>query len=203
VLFATDLVEETYNLLAGLGVEITCGLVGKDEARIVEQGTGNDDALLLTTGERIRHARLASCHIDEVEYPGATTATVVGMLTTGGTEHEVEVGLDAAIGEELEILKDDANLSAKIGQLAWLEGKEVVLVEDSGFISLPQIEIAVDGTEKGRLACPYPTDEINELTLMDGEVHVGDQDLIAAGDGDIFVANHYLRDWGGHNMAAY
>ncbi len=40
--------------VAGGGVEIAGGFVGEKEARVVDEGTGDGDALLLTAGELVR-----------------------------------------------------------------------------------------------------------------------------------------------------
>ena len=42
-----ELVEEGHDLVAGFGVEVSCGLVGEDDGGFVDQGAGDGDALAL------------------------------------------------------------------------------------------------------------------------------------------------------------
>jgi len=44
-------VEEGHDLVAGLGVEVSGGLVGEDDGGVIDQGAGDGDALALAAGE--------------------------------------------------------------------------------------------------------------------------------------------------------
>src|SRR5262249_55322882 len=49
-----QLVEKSHDFVAGLGVEIACGLVGQDDGRPVDERAGNGHTLPLAAGEFIR-----------------------------------------------------------------------------------------------------------------------------------------------------
>ncbi len=43
--------EKFDDFLAGMGIEVAGGFVGKDEVRLIDQSAGNGDALLLAAGQ--------------------------------------------------------------------------------------------------------------------------------------------------------
>ncbi len=55
--FAVDLIEQTENLLAGGGVEISGGFVAQQHYRLEDQRPGYGDALPLAAGELVRPVR--------------------------------------------------------------------------------------------------------------------------------------------------
>src|ERR1700722_2335130 len=48
-----EVVEESHDLVAGLGVQVSGGLVGQDDRGLVDQGAGDGDALALAARELI------------------------------------------------------------------------------------------------------------------------------------------------------
>src|SRR5882757_9692889 len=53
VAVGVEVVEESHDLVAGFGVEVSGGLVGEDDGRAVDEGASDGDALALATGELI------------------------------------------------------------------------------------------------------------------------------------------------------
>ena len=51
---AVDPLEQIHDVLAGLRVEVSGGLVGQQHQRPVDECAGDGDALLLTTGQFVR-----------------------------------------------------------------------------------------------------------------------------------------------------
>src|ERR1044071_10042617 len=67
-LFLTDKVlEDADDLVAGLLIEIAGRLVGEDERRVVDQRTGDGDALALAAGELVRAVLGAVDQADALE----------------------------------------------------------------------------------------------------------------------------------------
>src|SRR6476620_9285198 len=64
---AVDAVEQLDDAEAGVGVEVACGLVGEQDRRPVDEGPGDRDTLLLTTGELVRQALHHARESDELE----------------------------------------------------------------------------------------------------------------------------------------
>ena len=52
------------------------------------------------------------------------------VFPAGGLKYELEVRIGAAVGQQLEILKHDANLAAQVGNVPAADGVEVI-VEDA------------------------------------------------------------------------
>ena len=63
-----ELAEERHHLVAVLGVEVTCRLVGKDELRPAHYGTGNGHALLLTSRKLLGEMLFAMGDIDTAHH---------------------------------------------------------------------------------------------------------------------------------------
>src|SRR5882724_10023302 len=60
VAVGVELVEESHDLVAGLGVEVSGGLVGEDDGGAVDEGASDGDTLALASGELVglvHHAR--------------------------------------------------------------------------------------------------------------------------------------------------
>src|SRR5262245_17347870 len=60
----TNFLEQRKNFLACMGVQVACGLVRYDDARLIDQRAGNRDPLLLTTGEFVRAVIQTSAQTD-------------------------------------------------------------------------------------------------------------------------------------------
>ena len=41
--------QKLYNLAAGLRIQISCGFIGKNDFRTIQDGTGDNDTLLFTS----------------------------------------------------------------------------------------------------------------------------------------------------------
>ena len=91
--------ELGHNLFAGLGVEIAGGLVGQYQARLVEDGAGQDNALLLAARQLMGHLVAFVEHPHFLEH--LLDALVHGstLLPAGGTQHEVKIFIDRAVGQ--------------------------------------------------------------------------------------------------------
>ena len=51
--FAVECLEQRHDFFAGMAVEIAGGFIGKNQARTIDQGSRNCNALLLTAGNLI------------------------------------------------------------------------------------------------------------------------------------------------------
>ena len=100
-----DLVEEVDQPAGGVGVEVAGGLVGQDDLGGVEQGAGDDDALLLAAGELVGHLVALGGHThlaQDVVYLGADGFLVA---PAGGAEDELEVVVHGAVDEQAEVIR--------------------------------------------------------------------------------------------------
>lgn len=56
------------------------------------------------------------------------------VFPAGGLKHKFKIGIGAAVGQQLEVLKDDAYLTAQKGNVATAYGVQVV-IKNTGFAS--------------------------------------------------------------------
>ena len=68
VAVGVELVEEGHDLVAGLGVEVSGGLVGEDDGGAVDEGAGDGDALALAAGELVGLVHHAGAEVDGLEH---------------------------------------------------------------------------------------------------------------------------------------
>jgi hypothetical protein len=148
MLFVANLIEKTHYALSCLGVEIASRLVGENETGTIEKSPCDYDTLLLTTRKGVGHSFFTTNHIDEIEHFGNSATTVIGVFPTCGTKDKVKIGFDTAVGKQLKVLEDDADLTTKVGYLTRLECKEIVFVENTGLVTLEDVEILVHSPKK-------------------------------------------------------
>ncbi len=124
-----EIVEEGHDLVAGLGVEVSGGLVGEDDGGAVDEGAGDGDALALAAGELVGLVHHAGAEVDGLE-DGLGAG---GALGGGGAvvdEGQLDVVERGGAGEEIEGLEDEADLLvANAGEFVVVELGDVVAVE--------------------------------------------------------------------------
>ena len=129
VAFGVKLVEEGHDLVAGLGVEVSGGLVGEDDGRVVDEGTGDGDALSLTAGELVGLVQHAGAEVDVLEGGFGALFALVG----GGSvvdQGQLDVVERGGPGQQVEGLEDEADLLVTdASQLVVVELGDVVSVE--------------------------------------------------------------------------
>ena len=111
--------------------------------------------------------------------------TLLTAVHAGGTEHKVEIVLDRAVGEQLEVLEDDSDAAAQGGHLSALEVDEVIaehlgLAGNDGHVGIHRLQ-------QRRLAGADLADDIYELALAHLERNVFQHKVIASKYLDIFV----------------
>ena len=182
--------QEFHNAFARLGIEVSRGLVGEDDVGVVEDGAGDDDALLLAAGELVRHLVALGLHAHLLEHLGDALLAAVALLPAGGTEDESEVVVDVAVDEELEVLEDNANATAEGRYLAAADVAHVV-AEHLGAAAV-DVELAVHGLHQAGLAGAHGADEIEELAAIDLEVDILENNVFLLVDIDGLVANEHI-----------
>ena len=83
--FGRDAVQEGEDALAGLGVEVAGGLVGKDERGCIEHGAGDYYPLLLAAGQLVGHLVGLVGHAYGVEDGTDAFGTLLTAVHAGGT----------------------------------------------------------------------------------------------------------------------
>src|SRR6478735_2779552 len=117
-------VEPLDDAEAGVGVEVARGLVGEQDRRPVDEGPGDGNTLLLTTGELVRQALLHARESDELERLGHGLADA-GAAAAEDLQGVGDVLEDRLVGQQAEVLEDAADLAPQGWDLALRQAVEV------------------------------------------------------------------------------
>lgn len=113
-------VEGLLNVSLGFGVHVAGGFVQNKQARVVEDGSGNRDALTFAAGQGV-----ASFSDDGFVTEGHAADEIVGIGGTGGGDDLLEACFGQTVTdvvekgavEEERFLLNDANLLAIVGEV--------------------------------------------------------------------------------------
>src|SRR6266540_6605783 len=160
--------EQIEDFLAGLRVELSCGLVREEQGRIVRQRDRNGDPLLLTAAQLVRPMARTLGEADEIKE--FLRPSLPGRAVLGGEAHrQLDVLLGGQCRDEVEELEDEARLSQSIPNEF-----SVGEVDEVGSVHLDSTRgRAVDPAQdiqEGRLAAPRRPSNRNEFAVID--VHV-------------------------------
>jgi len=160
--------EQIEDFLASLRIELSGGLVRKEQGRIVRQGDRNGDSLLLTAAQLVRPMARTVSEADEVKE--FLRPSLPGLAVSGGEAHrQLDVLLGGQRRDEVEELEDEARLSQSIPNEF-----SVGEVDEVGSVHLDSTRSrAVDPAQdiqEGRLATPRRSSNRNEFAVID--VHV-------------------------------
>lgn len=116
---------------------------------------------------------------------------MVFALPTGDLKDKFEVVGDGAVGEELEVLKDDANFASNEGYVLAFECTEVVPHEEGDTVF--EGNFAVEGLDKGGFTGADLADEVDELALVEEKADVAQDDVFIAADLNINKSNNLFH----------
>lgn len=176
MLAVTDIVEQVHNVAARLRVEVTGRLIGQDDAWLIEQSTCYDHTLLFAARKGIGHAVTLVLESDELQHLFDTLFALLSVVPTGGLEYELEVFVHGAIGEQLEVLEDDAETATEISDLAPLDVSQIVFEDFSE--STADRQLGIEALEQAALARSYLTYKIYKLAFANVKVNIFEQSLL-------------------------
>jgi hypothetical protein len=152
------------------GVEVAGGLVGEDQRRLVDQGAGDGDALLLAARELARQVVEALAQPDAAQ--GLFGFTTVGHAVDVLGQHDVLQR--GEIRDQVELLEDEADGALAVaGQLAGRHagGTAEVHTADPHPARARTVEAGED-VEKRGLAGAGRAGDGHPLALVDGQVEL-------------------------------
>ena len=114
---AVDPVEQLDDVEAGGGVEVAGGLVGQQDLRLVDDGAGDRDALLLTTAQLVREA-LCPCRPGPPSRGSPAPGCGSRAAACRSPEGEGDVLRDRLAGQQTEVLEDRPHLATQTRDLA-------------------------------------------------------------------------------------
>ena len=97
------------------------------------------------------------------------------MFPARGLHHVIEVHEDVAVGQQLVILKHDADSAAQVGDVAPFEPSQV----EAGHTAFAreQLHFGVQRFEQGAFPAPDAAEQINEFARRDAQIHIGEYHL--------------------------
>lgn len=162
-----DVAQQRKKLRSKIGIEITSGLIGQNQAGLIDQRPRDGDALLLATGERLRKRRLAVVETEALEH---LVCPPVGFTLPDSMKpkDKSDVLQDRLSPQQLEVLEDDPDLPPKLGQLGTSEG-----IDSTS--SHPDFTFggslrSVEQSQKSGLAGTGWTGEKNHLPIVHREI---------------------------------
>ena len=111
-----DPVEQLHDPDRGDRVEVAAGLVGQQQRRVVDEGAGDRDALLLAAGELVGVAVELGREADQAQ----RRRHLLADFGAAGADHLQRVGdvvVDGPVGEQLEVLEDGADVAPQLRDL--------------------------------------------------------------------------------------
>ncbi len=178
------------------GIEVAGGLVGDEQPRVVDQGSGYGRPLLLAAGELAGELVRLSGQADDRE--DAIDGRIDGAPPgAGDLQREGHVVADGLVRQELEVLEDDADLAPDLWNLAALEPRQVPAVEEDH--AFGRHLVANEELDHRRLAGARWPDQEDEVALGHDQVHAAQSHAaVRVGLGD---ALHRQHDPGGDGIA--
>jgi len=185
-----DIAQQAQKLGGEIGVEVAGGLIGENQSWLVGKGSGDRDTLLLSSRESIRESRLPMLQTEAPEH-FHSPAMGFARRDTMDAQDEGDVLEHGLAPQKLEILKDHADLAAQQRQPGSRH-----LVDPSTrnpHLALGRVFGGVEQAQQRSLASARWSGQKNELTGVDLEVEVieNDSPLVFLGDGT--EANHRLE----------
>src|SRR6202022_2268127 len=123
-----DLQEQLDDLPGGRRVEVPGRLIGEKDPRIVDERPRDRDPLLLAAGKLIGELVLFALQADDAEHL-FDLRLEVPQGAFGDAQREGDILENREVGEQLEILKDHADLATQKGQVPALEAVQVLTVD--------------------------------------------------------------------------
>src|ERR1700716_436261 len=189
-----DLQQQLNDLPRGGGVQVSGGLVGEKDPRVMNERTGDRDTLLFAAGELVRVLALLPFQPHDAEH-FLDLRLEVAQGALGHAQREGHVLKYGQVGQQLEILEDHADLPPQVREMAPLEAAQILpldLDDASGRLLLADQE-----ADQRRLAGAARTNEKDEVLLGNFERDVAQRDC-AVGIGLLHALQPDLRDSRGY-----
>ena len=166
-----DIVHDFEDLLGGDGVEAAGGLVGENHLRLIDEGAGDADALLLTTRQLVRILEILGLQMYQLQHFLHTGFHRFLVLPTGSLHCKYQIFFNRFITKKLIILKNNTQLAT---QLRNMLGLEVLQVKTDTFRLLAHgRHIGKKHLQDGGLSATGFSNQIDEFSFVDGDVDFG------------------------------
>src|ERR1700730_8661675 len=175
---SVDLQQQLDDLPRGGRVQVSGGLIGQKDPRVMNEGAGDRDALLLATRQLVRVLVLFPFEPHDAEhFLDLRLEMAQGAL--GDAQREGHVLEHRQVGQQLEVLEDHTDLPPQVREMAPLEAAQILPLDTDG--AGGGLFLANQEADQRRLAGPAGTDEKDEVLLGNFERDV------AQGDGAVGI----------------
>lgn len=188
--FFVEAFEKLQHFIGCLRIQGRCGLVAKQDVRVIGQGSGDGDPLLLAARQLGGVGFFLVPDANDVQqFPNLGSLFFLAELAMlQGKGHVVKNGLGA---EQVEVLKNHSDFLPSLPELLAVEAGQVFSANEhlAGSRFLKQ----VDGSDEGTLSCPRKPDNAINIASLNCEadiVHSVDSLALAEDHMDIFEFNH-------------
>lgn len=168
---SVELCEEIHDLASRDGVEIPGWFIRENDFRIIEEGAGDGDALLLSSGELAGHTRELVGESESVHERRRSCESFGGIGSRiDSRECDVFEGIEAR--EEIELLEDEPDFAiADIGEcLIVAEIRYIVSLEEESASGEGMEES--DNIEERGFARPTLAHERDEFSFADDKIDI-------------------------------
>ena len=177
-----DLLEQRHQLERTRRVKVAGRLVRDDEARVVDEGARDGNALLLAARKIHRLFLRFVREADQIEHIGHALLDRL-TLRADGAHRERDVLVNRLGLDETEILIDYAERAAQIRDTALFHLADVVVVDQN--LSLGRPHLGRQELDDGRFARAGRADQKDKLSLVHtqaGFIHRADTVVVYDGD---------------------
>ena len=171
-----DLLEQEHDLKRTLRVEVAGRLIGDDHRRIVDERAGNGHTLLLAAGQLVRQTAALVLQPDQLQHIGHALFDLLRRCADDA-HGERDVLIDRLVLNEAEVLENNAERAAHIGDGRALDGLELIAVNQHR--AGRRFELRRQQLDDGRLAGAGRTDQKHELAVIN--VHIDAVERVRAG----------------------
>ena len=164
-----DTLQQLHHLKAQFGVDVAGGLVRNHQLGGVGQCAGHSHTLLLTAGEQVGVDLCLVLQVDKLQH---VIHALLDLLVpdVGNMHGKGNVLVNGHGGDEPEILKDDAHLTAQVGDLAAAQAGNILPIHQHA--ALGGGLLAQDQLEQGGFARARVTQQKNKLAVIHMEVDI-------------------------------
>lgn len=171
-----DLDKKLHKLHCRIGIEVAGGLVGKDERWAVEERPRYGDTLLLAARQLVRAFIALVDHIDLGKHLTDTLIHIDLLAPSCSLEDKLEVIVDRAVGEKLEILEYDSHTATEEGDIVGTELFEIIACDETRLAV--KGEFGIESFQEARLAATDTTDDIDKLACLNLDIDITEDNVI-------------------------
>ncbi len=171
-----DLDKKLHKLHCRIGIEVASRLVGEDEGGAVKERPRYGDTLLLAARQLVGAFIALVNHIDLGKHLTNTLVHIYLLAPPCCLEDELEIIVDGAIGEKLEILEHDSHTTAEEWDVVRAELLEIVAGDETGLAV--KGELGIESLQQARLAATDTTNDIDKLACLNLDIHIPKDNII-------------------------